>query len=181
MSRINDGEAHNHRSGGVMKIRVLVLLIVLTIVPTISFCLTRTQKHNASTSPLVGVWRLSEIAPGSSNPQPGIYIFTDHYFSHDAVSSDTPRSLLARDRALTDREIADAARGFLGSAGIYDVKGDQITMRVIAALNPNYMLPEYSRVYSFRFVGRDTLWITETEAAGKPIPNPPMLKLTRLE
>ena len=169
-----------------MKIRVLVLLLVLTVIPTISFCFTASQKQNAAGSPLIGVWRLSEIAPtgatGSTNssPQPGMYIFTGHYFSHNAVSSDAPRPLLPNGR-LTDKEFADNARPFLASAGTYEVKGDQITVRIIVALNPNYMQSEYSRIYSFRFVGRDTLWLTETTTGGAMIQYPPMLKLTRLE
>ena len=170
-----------------MKLRVLVLLIVVTLIPAISFCFTWPQKSKAAVSPLIGVWRLSEIVPSESsdstkaNPQPGIYIFTPHYFSHNAVSAETPRPLLPQGRALTDKDIADVARGFLGSAGTYEMSGDRIILRVIVALNPNYMRPEYSRVYSFRFVGSDTVWLTETTAGGVTIPYPPMLKLTRLE
>jgi len=161
---------------------ILVVAVVLTVIPAISFCLT--SIHSPNSSPLIGVWRLSEIAPlgdpTNRSPQPGIYIFTHHYFSHNAVSSSAPRALLPQG-TLTDKDIADVAKGFLGSSGTYEVSGDQITVRVLVALNPNYMRPEYSRTYAFRFVGNDTLWLTETASGGVALRDPPMLKLTRLE
>jgi hypothetical protein len=144
------------------------------------------QRGNA-TSPVVGVWRVSEITtPGrngttNTSPQPNVFMLTTHYFSHNGVISDAPRPELPPSPTLTDKDIADAAKPFLSNAGTYELKGNEIVVRPIVALNPHYMRAGFSKTYSFRLEGKDTLWLSQTATADGAIQDPVMLKLTRLE
>lgn len=106
--------------------------------------LTLALQQGPSAPSLKGVWRHAEItitgpnARTIKNPQPGLLILTDKYFSITRESSDTARREVPPDK-VSDKDIAEAARGFVGQAGTYEVTGGEITLRYIVTLNPNLM------------------------------------------
>jgi hypothetical protein len=137
-------------------------------------------------SSVAGVWRASEVTHTGSNarsimnPQPNVIIFTQRYYSYDAVTSDAPRPELPA-QAATDKQIADAYRHFSGRAGTYDLKGNELTLKRIAANNPNAMRDGQFEVGTFRMEGNNTLWFSEKATENGPITNPTTFRLTRLE
>src|SRR5262249_42787916 len=110
----------------------------------------------------------------NTNPEPGVLIFTQHFYSLNAVTSEGPRPELPQTGA-SDKQRADAFAAFDAVSGSYEIKGNQIIFHRIAAKNPAAMRPGNSATDTFRLEGNDTLWMTEAR-------NPPVTwKLTRLE
>jgi hypothetical protein len=147
------------------------------------------QRGTAS-SPIVGVWRVTERTTTGPNgkknasPQPGVRIFTAHYYSTNVVTTDAPRPELA-DNA-TDKQVADAFGPFTANAGAYEIKGNEILIKTIVAKLPAAMRPGSGETLTFRMEGKDTLWLTQKPGAAalgadRPVENPTTWKLTRLE
>jgi hypothetical protein len=136
---------------------------------------------------IVGVWRVSEVAttgPNArtvANPQPSVGIFTRRHFSAISIESDGPRPELPPIGKRTDQQVADAFDSFRAQAGTYEINGNEITYRVVTAKNPSAMRPGNFIIDTFRFEGRDTLWVTRKATDNGPAPNPTTWKLTRLE
>jgi Lipocalin-like domain len=123
-------------------------------------------QRDSSNSPVIGVWRISETtftrpnARTVTNPQPSVVIFTRRYYSTDRVTSDAPRPELPAQGA-TDKQIADVYRPFVGNAGTYEIKGNEITLKRIVSKNPKVMRDGNLEVNTFKMEGKDTLWLTE--------------------
>jgi hypothetical protein len=150
--------------------------------------LLASAQGGVSNSAVVGVWRVSEVTTTGpngrkiTNPQPSVRIFTERYFSVTDVTSDTPRAELplpAEKR--TDKQIADAYGPFSANAGTYEIKGNEITFKRIAAKNPAVMRSGNFATSTFRLEGKDTLWLTGNANDAGPVANPQTVKLTRLE
>jgi hypothetical protein len=144
------------------------------------------QRGN-SNSGVIGVWRVSEIAFIGPNdrtlttPQPGIVILTPRYYSRNLVTSDGPRPVLPPPDKVTDKQIADAFGPFIANAGTYEIRGNELTTTRITAKNPAEMRAGNFLTFTFRLVGRDTLWLTSKRDENGPLANPTAVKLTRLE
>jgi hypothetical protein len=143
--------------------------------------------QSASTSEIIGVWRVSEVTtPGPNgrkvtDPQPSLGIFTPRYFSAIAVTSDAPRPESAPGEQQTDKQLADAFGAFRAQAGTYEIKGNEITYRIIVTKNPSGMRAGSFVTDTFRMEGKDTLWLTRKATDAGPARNPTTWKLTRLE
>jgi hypothetical protein len=161
-------------------------LLIAGILIAVAAMVGHAQRGNPS-SGVIGVWRVSEltfIGPNErtvTKPQPGIVIFTPHYYSRNLVTSDAPRPELPEPDARTDKQIADAFGPFIANAGTYEIKGSELTTKRIAAKNPAEMSPGNVLTFTFRLEGRDTLWLTSKTDEKGPAPNPTAVKLTRLE
>ncbi len=143
-------------------------------------------QSGSANSPVVGVWRVSELAatgPNAStikNPQPGLVIFTQRHYSIDMVISDGPRVEVPTQGA-TDKQRADAFGPFTGNAGTYTIKGNELTNNIITAKNPATMSNGSFQVYTFKTEGKNTLWLTSKANRAGPVANPGTIKLTRVE
>ena len=110
----------------------------------------------SSNSAVIGVWRVSEVTTTgpngrkNTNPQPGVRIFTQRYYGIDEVTSNAPRPELPPPPKATDKQVAEAFGPFIGQAGTYEIKGNELTTKRIAAKNPGTMtvmpLPSNRRV-----------------------------------
>src|ERR1700722_14775735 len=135
--------------------------VLLGVVQIVGFA-----QRASSSSPVIGVWRVSEVtqtgpnARSRTNLQPNVVIFTRGYYSLTAVESDAPRPELPAQGA-TDKQSADAFRPFVGRAGTYEIKGNEITFKVIAAKSPNAMRAGRFQVLTFRMEGDNTLWLVD--------------------
>jgi len=144
-------------------------------------------QRGGSNSAVIGVWRVSELtvtgpnARKVTNPQPSVVIFTQRYFSIDEVTSNAPRPELPPSDKRTDKQIADAFGPFIAQAGTYEIKGNEITYKRIAAKNPATMRSGDFIVDTFKMEGKNTLWVTSKTNQNEPVANPPTRKLTRLE
>jgi hypothetical protein len=155
--------------------------VLLGVVQIVGFA----QRGNSNAS-IIGVWRMAEAtstgpnARTVTNLQPSVAIFTRGYYSLDFVSSDAARPELPAQGA-TDKQIADAYRAFVGQAGTYEIKSNEITVKTVVAKNPNLMRAGNFTTRTFRMEGNNTLWLTEKANENGPVANPGTVKLTRLE
>jgi hypothetical protein len=162
--------------------RLLVVGVLIGIAQIVGHA-----QRGGSNSGVIGVWRVSEITfigPNErtvTNPQPGIVIITPHYYSRNLVTSDAPRPELPPSDKRTDKQIADAFGPFTANAGTYEIRGNELTTKRIAAKNPDEMRAGNYLTFMFRLEGRDTLWLTSKTDENGPVANPTTVKLTRLE
>ena len=91
---------------------------------------------------LVGAWRVAEmISPQgerNANPQPTIYIFTARHYSHVSVTSAAPRPSYAGPD-MTDAQRVAMWEPFTATAGTYEVRPGEFTIRPVVAKNPAAM------------------------------------------
>ena len=161
-------------------------LFVVAVLICIAEIVGHAQRGN-STFGVIGVWRVSEITFIGPNertvtkPQPGIVIITPHYYSRNLVTSDAPRPELPVSDKPTEKQIADAFEPFIANAGTYEIRGNELTTKRIAAKNPAEMRAGNFLTFTFRLEGRDTLGLTSRTDENGPLANPTAVKLTRLE
>jgi hypothetical protein len=141
-------------------------------------------QSNSPSPSIVGVWKVTERPlPGGrtlASPQPGIRIYTRRHYSFTEDTSEGGRPELPTEGA-TDKQRLDVFGPFTAQAGTYEIRGNELTYRRIAAKNPNNLRPGAFTTVTFRFEGNDTLWITGKANQNGPIADPTTLKLTRLE
>ncbi len=170
-----------------MKLALFTLLAALSLTG-----LTKAQNVGS----ISGVWKVAEITvtgdkPGTlSNPQPGYMTFGKKYYSIMYVASDQERPPYAGATPTPEEKIA-AFDTLFANAGMYDLKGNVLTIRPTVARNPGFSGGGYA-TYRVRKEG-NTMWLTSKNGdfyfriGGKiaPIPggaaNETTFKLTRLE
>ena len=161
-------------------------LLVIGILIGIAAIVGHGQRANPN-SGVIGVRRVSELTSMGPNertltrPQPGIVIFTPHYYSRNLVTSDAPRPELPPLDKANAKQIADAWGPFTANAGTYEIRGNELMTNRIAAKNPAEMRAGNFLTFTFHLEGRDTLWLTSKTDENGPAANPTAVKLTRLE
>jgi hypothetical protein len=140
------------------------LLTLFLLVPGLAFA-------QSNTSPLDGVWRITEIAATGANastnskPQASLIIFARGHYSWLNINGTTPRkqrAAVATPGKLTEAEkIAahDEWQPFTANSGSFEVKGSTLTRRRLVAKNEFAMGSAPPLVEQFKLEG-DTLWIT---------------------
>jgi hypothetical protein len=137
---------------------------------------------------LQGVWQTVEFkisgpAPRTitiPEPRANLMILTARHYARVEVQTEAPRAAIADVAKATADELRAVWGPFVGEAGTWDVKGDVITMRPIAAKNPAAMVPGAFIDYTFQVVG-NTLTVTQVRNQNGPFPNPFTIKAVRVE
>ena len=162
--------------------------LVITSFATVSAVMS-VQAQSARPS-VQGTWTLAEVvttganAATNSNPQPGLYIFTNRHYSLVSVTSTQPRPNVPPAKTpgkLTDAEKVaryDMWSPLTAQSGTYEIKGTTLTTRPLVAKNVGVMTGPAS-VAEFKLEG-NTLWLTTKSAAGQPV-SETRRKLTRVE
>ena len=123
---------------------------------------------------LKGVWRIVEIVDVEGqvdvSPHPGLYIFTDRYYSIQWVTA--PRT--ASPDNPSDKDKLAAWTPFIANSGTYELKGNALSTRPLVAKNPNVMTGSGGTA-ELRFEGGNTVYLTSTNPTGATI------KLQRVE
>ena len=144
---------------------------------------------------LEGTWKITEIvvtgdkAGKLTDPQPGLLMVGQKYYSFMYIPSDQVRSPYVGDVA-TQKEKIDAFDSFFANAGTYEVAGTTLTTTPLVAKNPGFEGGGFAR-FQIRLEG-NSLWLTSktgdfsfrkngrvTPAAGPP--SETTIKLVRLE
>ena len=95
------------------------------------------------------------------DPEPGLYVFTDHHYSVQEIRESGPRPNFGA--STTDEERLRAFEVFHAHGGTYDVEGDQIFMTITIAKGPNTMNGVVS-AYDLRWRGELLEMIRTSEA-----------------
>lgn len=140
------------------------------------------------------VWKIVELVMPDGNsgeksapntdPQPGLMIFSNGYYSQVILTGQQPRVVVAppKDRKnLTDGEkIAryEQWKSLSASAGSYEIKGSTMSKRSMVTKHVTVMPRETPNVWEFKLEGLNTLWLIPSWNLAA---TEPRIKLTRLE
>ena len=135
-----------------------------------------------------GVWQAVEVTitgPGARTiairePRPNLTILTARHYSRVEDQSEKPRPVPADVTKASADELRASWGPFVGEAGTYEVAGNLITMRPVAAKNPAVMGPGVFIAYTYRLDG-DTIWVTQQRNQNGPFANPVTVKVVRVE
>jgi len=142
----------------------------------------------ATAQTIQGVWQAVEVTiPGPTpqtftipEPRPNVTVITAKYYSRVQVESEGPRPVMPDATKATADELRAAWGPFYAEAGPYEIAGNRITLRPVAAKNPAAMVAGAFTTWSFRLEG-NTLWVTAERNQNGPIPNPVTVKSVRVE
>jgi hypothetical protein len=135
-----------------------------------------------------GVWQAVEVTiPGATpqtftipEPRANLTVLTARHYSRVQVEAEGPRPVIADVTKATADELRAAWGPFAAEAGTYEIAGNLITMRPVAAKNPAAMAPGAFTTWSYRLEG-STLWVTAERNQKGPIANPVTAKCVRAE
>jgi len=124
------------------------------------------------TNPLLGAWQVTEMTTTSpdssftiSNPQPGLYLFTEGHYSMMYVPTGEPRPLDEGDvpmlgaLAPTDAEMIASWETIIANSGSYTTDGSTLTTRPMVAKSANLMAAGGPLTMTFQVMG-DMLHVT---------------------
>lgn len=138
--------------------KVSVLVLALT--------LTSASLESQPVNVLVGVWKVAEIVSPqgqrNSNPQPTVYLFTARHYSHVSVTSLEPRPNYTGAN-VTDAQRLEMWQPFTATAGTYELRAKELTIRPMVAKNPGFMGPESFTTFELTIENSD-IWIRATNA-----------------
>ena len=137
---------------------------------------------------LQGVWQAVEVTiPGPvkrtiriSEPRPNLVMITARHYSRVLVEVEGARPVLTDVTKASADDLRAAWGPFYAEAGTYEVAGNVITMRPVAAKNSAAMLPGAYTTWSFTMDG-SSLRVTAAHNQHGPIANPPTITLLRVE
>jgi hypothetical protein len=140
-----------------------------------------------TSEPLQGVWQVVEVRVTGPTPQtitipeprPNLTILTARHYSRVEIHAER-RPMLSDATTASADELRAAWGPFVGEAGTYEVSGNVITMRPIAAKNPPAMVPGAFTTWTYKLTG-DTLVVTAKGNQNGPVTNPVTVKALRVE
>lgn len=135
-----------------------------------------------------GVWQAVEVTMSGPTPRtltipeprPNLTILTARHYSRVQVESEGPRPVLTDPPKANADELRSTWGPFAAEAGTYEIAGNLITMRPVAAKNPAAMVPGAFSTWSYKLAG-DTLWVTAQRNQNGPSVNPVTVKSVRVE
>lgn len=161
---------------------------LLLVLFSVGFLASATVEGQTRTESIQGVWQVVEVRMSGPNPatitipepRPNLTIITAKHYSRVQVEAEGPRPVLANAAKATADELRATWGPFVGEAGTYEIKGNLLTMRPIAAKNPAAMTHGAYTTWSFTLTG-DTLLVTAKGNQNGPVANPVTVKAVRVE
>jgi hypothetical protein len=168
--------------GPIMLRSLLALLGTTTLVAGLG------SGHTSNSASIQGAWQTVEVTvTGPSartivipEPRANLTILTASHYSRVEVHAEGPRPTSFDAASATANELRAVWGPFFGEAGAYDISGNVIITRPIAAKNPAAMVRGAFTRRTFRQQG-DTLWVTDQRDQKGPIASPITAKLVRVE
>lgn len=153
-----------------LNVRLMTLLALCAVVVTVS------GQSSTTGNPLVGAWRVTEIAdangPPITSPQPGLYIFTRQHYSFTRING--TRSLPdypSNDKA-TDADKVAVFNSLYLNSGTYTVTGNRLATRALVAKSA-FAVGGPGNQYEFTLTGNTLVLAQQPSGAA--------IKLVRLE
>lgn len=160
-----------HRARSVMRNLVLVPLLVLGAV-----AVTLTGQSASTANPLVGAWKITEIAdpnaPPIANPQPGLYVFTRQHYSFARINGTKPLPEYPSNDKATDADKVAVFNALYLNSGTYTVTGNRLATKALVAKSA-FAIGGSGNQYEFAVTG-NTLVLTQQ-------PSGAVIRLVRLE
>jgi len=142
----------------------------------------------AQSHSIQGVWQAVEVTiPGPTKqtitvpePRQNLSLITARHYSRVQVEAETARPVVADVTKASADELRAAWGPFYAEAGTYDISGNLITLRPVAAKNPAAMTPGAFTTWSFT-MERNTLRVTAERNQNGAIADPVTVTLVRVE
>ena len=139
--------------------------------------LNATTVYGQMKNPLVGAWKVSEIAnpkgPPLTNPQSGLYLFTEKHYSAVRLNGEKPLPSYPSNDVATDADKVAVFNMLYMNTGSYTVSGNMLTLSPMVAKSAFAMAPGRTLQYEFAMNG------TMLTLVQKPVG--PVLKFIRVE
>ncbi len=149
---------------------------VITLVALFAVAATVSGQSSAPSNPLVGAWRVTEIAdanaPPIANPQPGLYIFARQHYSFARINGTRPLPPYPSNDKATDADKVSVFNALYLNTGTYTVTGSTLATKAAVAKSA-FAIGGAGNQYEFTVTG-NTLVLTQKPAGA-------VIKLTRLE
>ena len=147
----------------------VAVLVGMSLLPA-----ARSTMMTAAENPLQGAWQVKNPPNGMA----GIFIFSGKYYSMMAASTERP------DITDLSQATADDLRALygpmVGNAGVYEIAGNQVTIRPVVAKIPIVMKPGAYEIYEFK-VENNNLTLTQRRNVRGPVERGAVWTLTRVE
>ncbi len=144
------------------------LSLLVTLITLTAFTGPAMAEPTVPTNPLLGVWSMTTMTPGGGETidpsQPGLFIFTEAYYSAVYTLGADPRPLSVAAFNPTSDEMVAQHQTIIVNTGTYEANGSTITFRPMVAKSPEFIGGHATMDYQ---INRDvlTLTITSTVAA----------------
>ena len=152
-------------------------LIETILLALFAFALTATISYGQTKNPLMGAWKVTEIAdpntPPLTNPQAGLYIFTEKHYSAVRLNGAKPLPPYPSNEAATDADKVAVFNMLYMNTGSYTIKGNMLTTSSMVAKSAFAMAPGRTAQYEFTVNG-NMLTLAQKPAGA-------VLKFVRLE
>ena len=139
--------------------------------------LTATNVYGQAKNPLMGAWKVTEIAnpdgPPLTNPQAGLYLFTEKHYSAVRLNGSKPLPSYPSNDVATDADKVAVFNILYMNTGSYAVSGSRLTLSPMVAKSAFAMAPGRTIEYEFAVQG-DILTLIQK-------PKGPGLKFVRVE
>ena len=150
--------------------------LAITLLALFAVAVTLSGQSPATGSPLVGAWRVSEVAdanaPPIANPQPGLYIFTKQHYSFTRINGTRPLPEYPSNDKATDADKVAVFNALYLNTGTYTVTGNTLATKAMVAKSA-FAIGGAGNQYEFTVQG-NTLVLTQK-------PSGAVIKLVRLE
>lgn len=139
--------------------------------------LTATAVRGQTGNPLMGAWKVTEIAnpnrPPLTNPQAGLYLFTEKHYSAVRLNGTKPLPSYPSNDVATEADKAAVFDILYMNTGSYTVSGNNLILSPMVAKSAFAMAPGRTLQYEFAVDGK-VLTFTQKPAG-------PGLKFVRVE
>jgi hypothetical protein len=151
-------------------------LFVVALVVVFAVAATVYSQSSATTTPLMGAWRVTEISDASgkpnTNPQPGLYIFTKGHYSFVRINGTMPLPDYPSNDKATDAQKVTVFNQLYMNTGTYTVTGNTLATKAMVAKS-KFAIGGNGNQYNFTLTGSNLVLTQQPQGA--------VIKLVRLE
>ncbi len=151
-------------------------LIGITLLGVFVFAVIVYGQSPSTRNPLVGAWRVTEIADANgapiTNPQPSLYIFTGQHYSFVRINGTKPLPSYPSNDKATDADKVAVFNSLYLNSGTYTVTANLLATKAMVAKSA-FAIGGPGNQYEFTVNG-NTLVLTQKPAG-------PVIKLVRVE
>ncbi|MCH8948692.1 MAG: lipocalin-like domain-containing protein [Acidobacteria bacterium] len=119
------------------------LSLLVTLITLTAFTGPAMAEPTVPTNPLLGVWSMTTMTPGGGETidpsQPGLFIFTEAYYSAVYTLGADPRPLSVAAFNPTSDEMVAQHDTIIVNTGTYEASGSTITFRPMVAKSPEFI------------------------------------------
>jgi hypothetical protein len=151
-------------------------LIGITLLGLFVFAVIVYGQYPATRSPLMGAWKVTEIADANAspitNPQPGLYIFAGQHYSFARINGTKPLPSYPSNDKATDADKVAVFNSLYLNTGTYSVNGNVLATKAMVAKSA-FAIGGAGNQYEFAINGNNLVLTQKPSGA--------VIKLVRVE